>query len=57
MFCNGSEEKLAGNVRQLLADPALRAQFAAAGTAHARSQHSLNNVLALADLLETREAA
>jgi glycosyltransferase involved in cell wall biosynthesis len=57
MFCGGSQEQLASNVRQLLADPALRAQYTARGSAHARSQHSLTNAYVLADLFETREAA
>jgi glycosyltransferase involved in cell wall biosynthesis len=57
MFCGGSQQKLASNVRQLLADPALRTQYTARGSAHARSQHSLKNAYVLADLFEAREAA
>jgi glycosyltransferase involved in cell wall biosynthesis len=57
MFCDGSQEKLASNVRQLLADPALRTQYTTRGSVHARSKHSLTNAYVLADLFEARVAA
>jgi glycosyltransferase involved in cell wall biosynthesis len=57
VFCNGSEEQLATAVRQLLAEPALRAELAAQGREHASSRHSLANASVLADLLEHRAAA
>jgi glycosyltransferase involved in cell wall biosynthesis len=57
VFCAGSEPRLAAAVRELLADPALRAAIAARGREHARSRHSLTNAEVLADLLASRKAA
>jgi glycosyltransferase involved in cell wall biosynthesis len=57
VFCAGSEQRLATAVRELLADPALRARIAARGREHARSRHSLTNAEVLADLLDCRQAA
>jgi glycosyltransferase involved in cell wall biosynthesis len=57
VFCNGSEERLAAAVRDLITQPASRLQLAARGREHARSRHSLANAHQLADLLDRKVAA
>ena len=57
LFCAGSEQRLAGAVRELLAAAPLRTDFAARGREHARLRHSLANANVLADLLDRRAAA
>jgi hypothetical protein len=57
VFCNGSEERLAAAVRDLITQPASRLQLAARGREHARSRHSLANAHQLANLLDHKVAA
>jgi glycosyltransferase involved in cell wall biosynthesis len=57
LFCAGSEQRLAGAVRELVAAATLRTEFAARGREHARLCHSLANANVLADLLDCRAAA
>jgi glycosyltransferase involved in cell wall biosynthesis len=52
-ICAGTEAELQQTVRRLLLDPALREKIARRARAHAQTQHSLRNVGALVELIDS----
>ena len=57
VFCNDDEALLAQTVARLVAQPALRAHYAARAREYALSRHSMANASGLAQLVETCGAA
>lgn len=53
IFCDGSKERLAGAVRELISNAEVRTEFARRACSYALTRHSMANATGLAQLIDT----